>query len=148
MSKTPERKLSPFATLIATLDKFPLWSLILGWLLVFFNLMGSFGFSGTIPGLGTTGPDQQAAIMLAARQVGQAFILGYGLLQKNVRTLQFIWLMVIIRESIDFAARLISGQGLSSIASIITIIIELTVFIYLGAIASGHIAKYNPGTPE
>lgn len=143
MSQLSDKKSSPFATLVASVDKFPLWILILGWLLVFFNVMGSFSFSGSIPGLGTTGPDQQAALMLAARQIGQAFILGYGLLQKNVRTLQFIWLMVIIRESIDFAARLISGQGLSPIAFIITIVIELVVFIYLGAIASGHIARYK-----
>ena len=134
-----------FATIVPTVEKFPLWILILGWLLVFFNVMGSFSFAGTIPGLGATGADQQAAIMLAARQIGQAFILGYGLLQKNVRTLQFLWAMVIIRESIDFAARLISGQGLSPIAFVVTIAIELTAFIYLGAIASGHVAKYKNG---
>ena len=143
MNITSGKKTSPFTTLVPSVDKFPLWILILGWLLVFFNLMGSFSFTGSIPGLGTTGPDQQAAIMLAARQVGQAFILGFGLLQKNVRTLQFIWLMVIIRETIDFSARLISGQGLSPIAFVITIIIEAAVFIYLGAIASGHVAKYR-----
>ncbi len=136
-------KKSPFATLVPTVDRFPIWVLIFGWLLVFFNVTGSFGFAGTIPGLGSTGPDQQAALMLAARQLGQAFILGFGLLQKNVRTLQFIWLMVIIRESIDLAARLISGQGLSPIAIIVTIVIELGIFIYLGAIASGHVARYR-----
>ena len=143
MSNPSDKKPSRFDTLVASVDKFPVWILILGWLLVFFNVMGSFSFSGSIPGLGSSGPDQQAALMLAARQIGQAFILGYGLLQKNVRTLQFIWLMVIIRESIDFAARLNSGQGLSPIAFIITIVIELAVFIYLGAIASGHVAKYK-----
>jgi len=132
-----------FATVVPTVDKFPMWILILGWMLVFFNVTGSFSFAGTIPGLTATGPDQQAAIMLAARQIGQGFILGYGLLQKNVRTLQFLWLMVIIRESIDFAARLISGQGLNPIAFVVTIIIEIAAFIYLGAIASGHVAKYK-----
>ena len=81
--------------------------------------------------------------MLAARQIGQSFILAYGLLQKNVRLLQFLWLMVIIRESIDFAARLISGQGLSPIMFIVTIVIEVAAFIYLGAIASGHVSKYK-----
>ena len=50
--------------------------------------------------------------------------------------------MCIIRESIDFATRLISGQGLSPIAFIITIALEIAAFIYLGAIASGHVAKY------
>ena len=136
-------KQSPFATLVPTVDRFPLWILIFGWLLVFANISGSFNFAGTIPGLGTTGPDQQAAIMLAARQIGQGFILAYGLLQKNVRLLQFLWLMVLIRESIDFSASLISGQGLSPIMFIVTIVIELATFIYLGAIASGHVAKYK-----
>jgi hypothetical protein len=136
-------KQSRFATVVPTVDKFPLWILIFGWLLVFANVSGSFSFSGTIPGLAATGPDQQAAIMLAARQIGQSFILAYGLLQKNVRLLQFLWLMVIIRESIDFAARLISGQGLSPIMFIVTIVIEVAAFIYLGAIASGHVSKYK-----
>ena len=141
MSSSSE-KTSWFATVVSTVDRFPIWILVIGWLLVFFNVTGSYSFSGTIPGLGTTGPDQQAAIMLAARQIGQAFILGYALLQKNVRTLQFVWLMCIIRESIDFAARLISGQGLSLIAFVITIALEIAAFLYLGAIASGRVAKY------
>ena len=138
-----EKKPSPFATLVPTVDKFPLWILIAGWVLVFANITGSFSFSGTIPGLGMTGADQQAALMLAARQIGQGFILGYGLLQKNVRTLQFLWAMVIMRESIDLAARLISGQGLSLVMFVVTLAVELAAFIYLGAIASGHVAKYK-----
>ena len=137
MSNSTENK-SRFATVVPTVEKYPTWILVAGWLLVFFNVMGSFSFSGSIPGLLATGADQQAAIMLAARQLGQAFILGFGLLQKNVRTLQFLWAMVIIRESIDFAARLISGQGLSPIAFVVTIAIELAAFIHLGGIASGH----------
>ena len=143
MSNTSETKHSPFATLVPVVDKFPLWILIAGWLLVFFNVMGSFGFAGSIPGLGASGADQQAALMLAARQLGQGFILGYGLLQKNVRTLQFLWLMVILRESIDFAASLMRGQGLGPLAFVVTLAIELAAFIYLGAIASGHIAGYK-----
>lgn len=138
-----ETKQFPFATVVPTVEKFPLWILIAGWLLVFANVSGSFSFAGTIPGLGATGADQQAALMLAARQIGQGFILGYGLLQKNVRTLQFLWAMVIIRESIDLAARLISGQGLSLVMFAVTIAIELAAFIYLGAIASGHVVKYK-----
>ncbi|MCX6056874.1 MAG: hypothetical protein NTW69_01820 [Chloroflexi bacterium] len=134
---------SRFATIVPTVEKFPLWILIAGWFLVFANVSGSFSFAASIPGLGTIGADQQAALMLAARQVGQGFILGYGLLQKNVRTLQFLWAMCIIRESIDFAARLISGQGFSPIMFIVTLAVEVAAFIYLGAIASGHVAKYK-----
>ena len=129
---------SRFATVVPTVEKYPTWILVAGWLLVFFNVMGSISFSGSIPGLLTTGADQQAAIMLAARQLGQAFILGFGLLQKNVRTLQFVWAMVIIRESIDLTARLVRGEGLSLIAFVITLAIEIAAFIYLGGIASGH----------
>lgn len=134
---------SRFATVVPAVEKFPLWILIAGWFLVFANISGSFSFAASIPGLETIGADQQAALMLAARQIGQGFILGYGLLQKNVRTLQFLWLMCIIRESIDFAARLISGQGFSPIMFVVTLAIEIAAFIYLGAIASGHVAKYK-----
>lgn len=137
MSNTTEKE-SPFATVVPIVKKYPVWILVAGWLLVVFNVMGSFSFSGSIPGLLATGADQQAAIMLAARQLGQAFILGFGLLQKNVRTLQFIWAMVIIRESIDLAARLIRGEGLSLVAFVVTLVIEIAAFIYLGGIASGH----------
>lgn len=77
------------------------------------------------------------------RQLGQAFILGFGLWQKDVCTLQFLWSMVIIRESIDLAARLIRGEGLSLVAFAITLAIEVAAFIYLGAIASGHVANYK-----
>lgn len=141
-AKTNESK-SRLATVVPSVEKYPLWILIAGWLLVFFNVMGSFSFSGSIPGLLATGADQQAAIMLAARQLGQAFILGFGLLQKNVRTLQFVWGMVIIRESLDLAARLMRGEGLPLLAFAITLAIEIAAFIYLGAIASGYVAPYK-----
>ena len=131
-------------TRVSTVIKFPLWILFFGWLLVVANVSGSFSFMSSIPGLGKEGADQQAALMLGARQIGQGLILGYGLLQKNVRLLQFLWLMVIIRESIDFAARLISGHGLSPAMFISTLIIELAGFNYLGLVASGRIAKYRP----
>ncbi len=119
---------------------------MIGWLLVFANISGGIAFltgpSAIIPGLGFAGPEQQASIMIAARQLGQGVMLAFALLYKNVRTLQFAWLMVIIRESIDLAARLISGQGLSPIVIVVTIVLEIAAFIYLGAIASGHVARY------
>ena len=140
---TDNNKKSPFATVVPTVDRFPLWILIVGGLLVLANLGGSFSFTGAIPGLGTSGPDQQAATMLAARQLGQAFILLFALLYRNVRVLQAVWFMTIIRECIDLIARLTSGQGLSPIFIVITIAIEIAAFIYLGAIASGHVARYR-----
>jgi hypothetical protein len=43
-----ETKQSPFATIVPIVDKFQPWILVLGWLLVFFNVTGSFGFANMI----------------------------------------------------------------------------------------------------
>jgi hypothetical protein len=131
-------------TVVRIVDKLPLWIRVIGWLLVLVNVMGSVSFvtnaSAVIPGLGTTGPEQQAATMIAARQIGQAAILAFALLYRDVRVLQAAFVMVIIRESIDLVAGLISGKGLSPIMIGVTIALEAAAFIYLGMIASGRVA--------
>jgi hypothetical protein len=109
-----------------------------GWLLVVFNVTGSVSFAQSIPGLLAAGPDRQAAIMLGARQLGQGPLLGYALVQKNIRTLQVVWAMTIIRESGDFAARLVRGEGFTPAMFLVTLSIEIVAFGYLGAIASGR----------
>lgn len=78
---------------------------IFGWFLVFTNAFFGASFltnaASVIPDLAATGADQQAAIMLAARNLGQALILAFALLYKNVRVLQMVWLMAIVREVLD-----------------------------------------------
>lgn len=137
-----------FKTVVPTVRRFPIWIYVVGGLLVLANVAGSVGFltgpSALIPGLEFKGPGEQASMMIAARQLGQGLFLLFALLYRNTRTLQMVWAMVIIREGIDLASILISGQGLSPIMVGVTIAIELAAFVHLGAIASGHLKKYRP----
>ncbi|MEK6753810.1 MAG: hypothetical protein AABZ00_16250 [Chloroflexota bacterium] len=143
-----EKKQSQFATLAPTVDKFPLLMVIFGWFLVMVNTTFGILFlinpAGVILGLGSTSAILQATIMLGARNLGSGFILGFALLFKNTRVLQAVWVFAIIREVGDLVAALAGGGGFSgAIVVIVILVIEIIAFIYTGAIASGHIAKYK-----
>ena len=123
----------------------PRWISIFGWLLVVANVSGAitmFGdASGLIPGIGSTGPDEQALSMIAARQLGQALLLAFALLYRDLRVLQLVWVMVFIREAIDLWARLVSGAGIDPKLVVVTLALELGAFVHLGKLsarASGH----------
>ncbi len=140
---------SRFATIIPNVRRFPIAMLVFGWFLVATNAFFGIMFvvnADVIPGLAASGADQQAAIMVAGRNLGQALILGFALQYKNVRVLQFVWLMAIIREVFDLAGTLIRGSGPSPAIIAAVLVIEVASFIYLGAIASGRVAKYRPAS--
>lgn len=152
-STSPERKQSRFHTVVPTVAAFPVAIVVFGWFFVVVNTFFGVAFltnpASVIPGLGSVGADQQAAIMLAARNLGQALILAFALLYKNVRILQFVWLMAIIREGLDLVAALVRGSGPSPMVTVVlfsvVLIAEFAAFVYLGAIASGRVSKYGSG---
>lgn len=119
----------------ANLPPIPPAMLVLGGLLALANIAGAIGFltgpSAAIPGLGFAGPGQQASIMIAARQLGQGLVLGYGLYTRNRTILLLAWGMGIIRESLDLYARLQSGQGLSPPMIAVTLALQIWAFLYL-----------------
>jgi len=51
--------------------------------------------------------------MLGARNLGSGFILAFALLYKNVRILQAVWILAIIREIGDLIAALAAGGGVA-----------------------------------
>lgn len=145
---SPTELPSRFASVVSTVRRFPIAMVVFGWFLVaintFFGVMFLINAAGVIPGLAAGGADQQAAIMLAGRNLGQALLLAFALLYKDVRVMQFVWLMAIIREVFDLAAALIRGTGPSPLIIIVVLGIEVAAVIYLGAIATGRVAKYRP----
>jgi len=146
---TPERK-SRFATVVPTVAKFPIAIVIFGWFLVMVNTFFGISFltnpASVIPGLESTNAVLQATIMLGARNLGSGFILAFALLYKNVRILQAVWILAIIREIGDLIAGLAGGGGVAGATIVVVIlVIEIAAFIYLGLIASGRISKYISG---
>jgi hypothetical protein len=150
---TPETALatvpSTFHTAVRRVRRFPLWISIVGWVLVLANVSGVATMlvdgSGLIPGIGSTGADRQALMMIAARQLGQGMILAFALLYRDVRVLQAVFAMAFIREGIDLWARLESGAGIAPVMVIVMLAIEVAAFVHLGAVASGRISSYRPG---
>jgi hypothetical protein len=97
------------------------------------------------PGVGSSGPDRQALIMIAARRLGQAVILAFALLYRDVRVVQVVFAMAFLREAFDLRARMQSGAGIQPATVVVMLVIEVAAFIHLGAIASGRSPKYLPG---
>ena len=143
-------KQSPFATVVPTVERFPVPILILGSLLLLVNVFGFFTFlfnlSAMAPEIGTNASAQAVGILIAGRQLAVTIVFALALFGKNVRFMQLAWSLAVIREIADAASMVVQGNyvGLPFFAALL--IAEISVFIYLGAIASGHVAKYKPQT--
>lgn len=88
--------------------------------------------------------------MIVGRQLGEAAILAFALLYRDVRVLQFVFAMAFIREAIDLWEVLSSGSGTSPALIVGVLIIELAAFIHLGAVESRlrKASAYLPGGPR
>ncbi len=139
---------SRFATVVPTIEKFPLPIMILGSLLLLVNVFGFFTFlfnlSAMVPEIGTNASAQAAGILIAGRQLAVTVVFALALFGKNVRFMQLAWFLAFIREIADAASMVVQGNnsGLPFFAALL--IAEIAAFIYLGAIASGHVTKYLP----
>ena len=82
--------------------------------------------------------------MLAGRQPAVTVVFALALFGKNVRFMQLAWFLAIIREISDAAGTLARGMPFVTVFVIVVLVAEIAAFIYTGAIASGHVAKYKP----
>jgi hypothetical protein len=80
--------------------------------------------------------------MIVAHQAGQALILGFALLYRDVRVLQAVWAIAIVREAIDLWARLDAGGGLSPVVIAVLLGLEVAAFVQLGRMASWRVGQY------
>lgn len=140
---------SPFHAVVPTVVKFPIAIVIFGWFLVLVNTFFGISFltnpASVIPGLESTNAVLQATIMLGARNLGSGFILAFALLYKNVRVLQAVLVLAIIREIGDLFAGIAGAGGAAGpgvVIVVVILVIEIAAFIYLGMIASGRVPKY------
>lgn len=147
---TPENN-SRFATLVPTVNKFPIPMVIFASLLLLINVFAVanfiFNMSGFMPGLATgeASAVREVSLMLSGRHLGGVVILLFALFYKNTRVMQLAWFVVIIREVFDMLGTLARGDaGAGALGFVVVILIlEMVAFIYTGAIASGHVTKYK-----
>jgi len=151
MSNTSEKQ-SRFATLVPTVNKFPLPMVIFASLLLLINVFAVanflFNMAGFMPGLATgeASAVKEVSLMLSGRHLGPVILLLFALLYKNTRVMQLAWFVVIVREVFDMLGTLARGDaGAGALIFVIVVLVaEIAAFIYTGAIASGHVAKYLP----
>lgn len=123
---------SAFLTVVRRVRRPPLWIAVVGWVLVLANVSVVATMlvdgSGLIPGIGASGADRQALVMIAGRQLGQAVILAFALVYRDVRPLQAVFAMAFLREAFDLWARLESGARIEPVMVVDMLIIELAAF--------------------
>lgn len=137
-----------FHAVVPTVKRFPLAIVLCSYIILAINLYGLINFftnlPAFVPGIGTGPAVDQIAFMISGRQLGVALVLVFALLYKHVRVMQLAWLLAIIRELVDLAlARNSTGSVIFVVA---ILIVEVAIFIHLGKIASGKVAKYRPAS--
>ncbi len=141
-------KQSRFATVVPTVEKFPLAIIIVGSLLllinIFFFFTSLFNVEMIFPGLSASGIAPKVQYIFASRQLGIALVFALALYGKNTRFMQLAWFLAFLRELGDFAGMLAIGDTAAALSFTPMLVFELGAFIYVGAIASGHVAKYKP----
>ena len=143
-------KKSRFATVVPTVDRFPLPIMILGSLLLLVNVFGFmtflFNISMFAPGLPAGSALQSLGYIIAGRQLGVTIVFALALFGKNVRFMQLAWFLAALREIADMAGMAAQVPAIGIVTFVILILLEFAIVVYLGAIASGHVAKYKPQT--
>ncbi len=147
MSNLTEHK-SRFETVVPTVKKFPLWLLIVGSLMILMNLsffiLSLFSPQMISPILGGGGEGSRLQYMFAVRQLGIIVVFALAMYGKNTRFMQLAWFIAFLRELGDLVGALAAGiNTVGVVFFIILLAVELAAFIYAGAIASGHVAKYK-----
>jgi hypothetical protein len=110
---------------------------------IFFFFTMLFNVEMIYPGLNASGIAGKVQCTLAARQLGVAIVFALALYGKNTRFMQLAWFLAFLREMGDLAGTMAIGDTAAALSFTPLIIFELGVFIYVGAIASGHVAKYK-----
>lgn len=142
-----------FQTLVHTLPRVPLPIAILTWLLLAVNVFGFVamvsGLDRVIPGIGTSNEVKAAGYMMAARQLGVAIVFALAFFSKNVRFMQLGWGLAALREIGDVPSAVAQGGLIAGLAMAALIAAEIAIFVWLGAVAAGRIARYAPaGEPR
>ncbi len=151
MSSATEAK-STFTTVVRTVPRFPLPMVVFTYLLLLFNLLGLalflFSINGIVPGLAglSSSTVQQLSYRIAGRQLISILLFVFALTYKDVRVFQLAWAMALIREIADVAGFLATGESIVVLLIIYALFMvgEIAAFVYLGMIASGHVARYLP----
>ncbi|MGH9157260.1 MAG: hypothetical protein ACRD1K_15805 [Acidimicrobiales bacterium] len=132
------------ATVVPKVEHFRWFILLVAYPLLVVNLFGFANFAvnlnGFAPGIGTGTSVDQVSYMLAGRQLAVALVFALGLFSRRVRLMQLGWGLAIIREFADMAGTIARGQTAGALAIAALVAIEVAIFVYLGALASGRAA--------
>lgn len=136
--------------MVHKLPRVPLPITVLTFLLLAVNVGGFFfmltDLDQVVPGLGDSAAVQQAGYMMAARQLGVAFVFAIAYFSKQVRLMQLGWGLAALREMGDMPGAVAQGGAIGGVAMAALILIELAIVAWLHAVATGRIARYaNPG---
>ncbi len=139
---------SKFETVVTKVDAYPVWVTILSWLLIAQSaLYAIIALTGRTIVAGVTNGDahRELGIMAAGRCLALVILTVIALQSKHVRFLQLVIGLRAVIEIFDVVAGLQREPASGNVPiAAVTAVVQLALFVYVGAIASGHIARYRP----
>ena len=149
--EAPRRTSARFATVVERVDAYPLGVTILVWLLVaqsaLYALILITG-QAIVDGIGNAAARNGVGIMIAGRSIAVVILTVLALHSKHVRFLQLVIGVRALIEIFDVVAGLQRHPASGNVPiAVAKAVVQLALFVYVGAIASGHVARYRPVPP-
>ncbi len=149
MNSTPTQHTdSRFETVVARVHAYPLAVTVLVWLLVAQSaLYAGIALAGQtiVEGIDPGDAHRELGVMIAGRSVALVILTIVALQSKHVRFLQLVIGLRALIEIFDIIAGMQQDPASGNVPlAVVKAVVQLALFIYVGAIASGHIARYRP----
>jgi len=149
MNLEATRRTSPtFKTVVASVEAYPLGVTIMVWLLVaqsaLYALISIMG-QAIVDGIDNAAAHNEVGVMIAGRSIALVILTVLALQSKHVRFLQLVIGVRALIEIFDIVAGLQRDPPSGNVTfAIVKAVVQLALFVYLGAIASGHVSRYKP----
>lgn len=141
---------SRFETVVARVDAYPLAVTILVWLLIAQSaLYAGIALAGQtiVEGVNTGDAHRELGVMIGGRSIALVILTVIALQSKHVRFLQLVIGVRAVIEMFDIIAGMQHDPVSGNVPlAVIKAVVQLALFVYVGAIASGHIARYRPAS--
>ncbi len=143
-----QRPGSRFATVVARVDAYPWGVTILVWILIAQSALYviiSLTGQTIVDGIDNAAAHRELGIMIAGRSMALTILTVVALQSKYVRFLQLVIGLRALIEIFDVVAGLQRDPSSGNVPiAVVKAVVQLALFGYLGAIASGHVARHRP----
>ncbi len=152
MSQRPARRTgSRFETVVATVAAYPVWVTILVWILIaqsaLYAVIALVG-PAIVDGIDNAAARTEVGVMIAGRSIALVILTVIALQSKYVRFLQLVMGLRALIEIFDVIAGLQRSPASGNVPiAVVKALVQLALFVYLGAIASGHVPRYRTAPP-